>query len=77
MLFNAVRRNDASALPLHPDAVCEFPTNTYRGAASFQQGLDQFALIIAIYGFSSRTALRGYSFFQLPAILGRVEIALR
>jgi ketosteroid isomerase-like protein len=44
--IDAVRRNDASALPLHPDAVCEFPTNTYRGAASFQQGLDQFARIM-------------------------------
>jgi SnoaL-like domain len=43
--IDAVRRNDASALPLHPDAVCEFPTNTYRGAASFKQGLDQFARI--------------------------------
>jgi hypothetical protein len=41
-----VRRNDASALPLHPDAVCEFPTNTYRGAASFRQGLDQFVRIV-------------------------------
>jgi hypothetical protein len=44
--IDAVRRNDASALPLNPDAVCEFPTNTYRGAASFQQGLDQFARIM-------------------------------
>ena len=44
--IDAVRRNDASALPLHPDAVCEFPTNTYRGAASFRQGLDQFARIM-------------------------------
>jgi hypothetical protein len=44
--MDAVRRNDASALPLHPDAVCEFPTNTYRGAASFRQGLDQFAQIM-------------------------------
>jgi ketosteroid isomerase-like protein len=44
--IDAVRRNDASALPLHPDAVCEFPTNTYRGAASFRQGLEQFALIM-------------------------------
>jgi hypothetical protein len=25
---------------------CRFPTNTYRGAASFRQGLDQFALIM-------------------------------
>jgi hypothetical protein len=38
--IDAVRRNDATALPVHPDAVCEFPTNTYRGAASFQEGLD-------------------------------------
>src|ERR1700730_16327632 len=44
--IDAVRRNDASALPLHPDAVCEFSTNTYRGAASFRQGLDQFARIL-------------------------------
>ena len=44
--IDAVRRNDASALPLHPDAVCEFPTNTYRGVASFRQGLDQFARIM-------------------------------
>ena len=44
--IDAVRRNDASSLPLHRDAVCEFPTNTYRGAAAFQQGLDQFARIM-------------------------------
>src|ERR1700726_1332534 len=44
--IDAVRRNDASALPLHPDAVCEFPTNTYRGAASFRKGLDDFARIM-------------------------------
>ena len=44
--IDAVRRNDAAALPLHPDAVCEFPTNTYRGAAAFQQGLEQFARIL-------------------------------
>jgi predicted ester cyclase len=44
--INAVRRNDASALPLHPDAVCEFPTNTYRGAAAFHQGLNEFARIM-------------------------------
>jgi hypothetical protein len=31
----------------------------------------------AFYGFSSRPALRGHSFLQLPAILDRVEIALR
>jgi hypothetical protein len=44
--IDAVRRNDAPTLPLHPDAICEFPTNTYRGAASFRQGLDQFARIM-------------------------------
>jgi hypothetical protein len=27
--IEAVRHNDASALPLHPDAMCEFPTSTY------------------------------------------------
>jgi hypothetical protein len=32
--------------PLHPDAVCEFPTNTYRGAASFRKGRDDFARIM-------------------------------
>jgi hypothetical protein len=31
---------------LHPDAICEFPANTYRGAASFRKGLDDFAGIM-------------------------------
>ena len=44
--IEAVRHNDTSTLPLHPDAVCEFPTNTYRGAASFRKGLDDFARIM-------------------------------
>src|SRR5581483_8633039 len=44
--IDAVGRSDASPLPLHPDANCEFPTNTYRGAASFRGGLDQFARIL-------------------------------
>ena len=44
--IDAMRRNDASAVPLHPDAVCEFPTNTYRGAEAFRQGLAQFASIM-------------------------------
>jgi ketosteroid isomerase-like protein len=47
--IDAVRHNDASALPLHPDAVCEFPTNTYRGAASFRKGLDDFARMRSSY----------------------------
>src|SRR6202035_121658 len=44
--IDAVRHNDASALPLHQDAVCEFPTSTYRGAASFRKGLEDFARIM-------------------------------
>lgn len=44
--IDAVRHNDASALPLHPDAVREFPTNTNRGAASYRRGLDDFARIM-------------------------------
>lgn len=44
--IEAVRTNDASALPLHPDVVCEFPTNTYRGAAAFHQALSDFAKIL-------------------------------
>jgi hypothetical protein len=44
--IDAVRHNRASALPLHPDAVCEFPTSTYRGAASFQKGLDDFSRVM-------------------------------
>ena len=44
--IEAVRKNDASALPLHADIVCEFPTNTYRGAAAFRKGLDDFAKIL-------------------------------
>jgi ketosteroid isomerase-like protein len=44
--IDAVRHNNASALPLHQDAVCVFPTSTYRGAASFQKGLDDFARVM-------------------------------
>jgi hypothetical protein len=44
--IDAVPRNDASSLPLDPNAVCEFPTHTYRGAASFKKGLDNFARIV-------------------------------
>jgi len=44
--IDAVRRNDAASLPLHADAVCEFPTNKYRGADSFRQGLERFARIM-------------------------------
>lgn len=44
--IDAVRRNDAAALPLHPDAICEFPLNTYRGAAAFRKGLDDFSRVM-------------------------------
>src|SRR4051812_21138576 len=44
--IDAVRHNDVGALPLHPDAVCEFPTNTYRGAAAFREGLESFVRIV-------------------------------
>jgi uncharacterized protein (TIGR02246 family) len=44
--IDAVRHNDTSALPLHHDAICEFPTSTYRGAAAFQKGLDDFARVV-------------------------------
>ena len=41
-----MRRNDSSALPLHPSAVCAFPTNTYRGRSEFAKGLDDLAKIM-------------------------------
>ena len=44
--IDAVRRNDASALPLHPDVVGEFPLNTYRGADAYRKGLDDFARVL-------------------------------
>lgn len=40
--IEAVRRNDAGALPLHPEVVGEFPLNTYRGAEAYRQALDPF-----------------------------------
>jgi len=55
--IDAVRRNDASALPLHPDAICEFPTNIYRGVVSFRQGLDRFARIVLSTSMRRFTAL--------------------
>jgi hypothetical protein len=44
--IDAIRRNDASAAPLHPDVIGEFPTNTYRGAVSFREALAPFARIV-------------------------------
>ena len=44
--IDAVRRNDPSNLPLHPEVIGEFPMNTYRGAESFLKGLDPFSRIV-------------------------------
>jgi ketosteroid isomerase-like protein len=44
--IDAVRRNDASNLPLHPDMIGVFPTNTYRGVEAFRQALEPFARIV-------------------------------
>jgi hypothetical protein len=44
--IDAIRRNDASAVPLHPEMIGEFPTNTYRGAVSFREALEPFARIV-------------------------------
>jgi len=44
--IDAVRRNDVSVLPLHPDMVGVFPTNTYRGAEAFRQALEPFSRIV-------------------------------
>ena len=44
--IDAVRRNDASAAPLHADVIAEFPTNTYRGAESFRKSFEPFARIV-------------------------------
>ena len=57
--IEAVRHNDVSALPLHPDAVCELPTNTYRGAASCRKGLGDFARIMKGIEII-RLSVRGY-----------------
>ena len=44
--IDAVRRNDSSDLPLHPEVVGEFPMNTYRGAQSFINALEPFSRIV-------------------------------
>ncbi len=44
--IDAVRRNDASALPLHPEMIATFPTSTYHGAEAFRLALDPFARIV-------------------------------
>lgn len=44
--IDAVRRNDPSDLPLHPEVVGEFPLNTYRGAESFIAALEPFSRLV-------------------------------
>ena len=44
--IEAVRRNDASDLPLHADVIGEFPMNTYLGAESFISALEPFSRIV-------------------------------
>lgn len=44
--IDAVRRNDPSDLPLHPEVVGEFPLNTYRGAKSFISALEPFSRVV-------------------------------
>jgi hypothetical protein len=44
--IDAVRRNDATKLPLHPDMIGVFPTNTYVGAEAFVRALEPFSRIV-------------------------------
>jgi hypothetical protein len=44
--IDAVRRNDPSDLPLHPEVVGEFPLNTYRGAEAFISALEPFSRVV-------------------------------
>jgi len=44
--IDAVRRNDAEALPLHPDVVFESPLGRYDGLAAFRKGLADFVPIL-------------------------------
>jgi SnoaL-like domain len=44
--IDAVRRNDADALPLHSDIVFESPLGRYEGIAAFRKGLADFVPIL-------------------------------
>jgi hypothetical protein len=44
--IDAVRRNDANGLPLHPDVVFESPLGRYEGLAAFQKELADFVQIL-------------------------------
>ena len=44
--IDAVRRNDADALPLHSDVVFESPLGRYEGVAALRKGLADFVPIL-------------------------------
>jgi SnoaL-like domain len=44
--IDAVKRNDANGLPLHPDVVFESPLGRYEGLAAFKKGLADFFRIL-------------------------------
>jgi SnoaL-like domain len=44
--FDAVRRNDADALPLHPDVVFVSPLGRYEGIDALRKGLTDFVRIL-------------------------------
>jgi len=44
--IDAVRRNNADALPLHSDVVFESPLGRYEGLAAFRKGLADFYRIL-------------------------------
>ena len=44
--IDAVRRNDADGLPLHPDVLFEGPLNRIQGVAAFQKGLADFVPLL-------------------------------
>ena len=64
--IDAVRRNDPSNLPVHPEVVGEFPLNTYRGAESFIAALEPFSRRRRLWRASRR---RGYLALQAAQLL--------
>jgi len=44
--IDAVRRNDAASLPLHPEIVFEGPLGRYEGIEAFVQGLADFMPVL-------------------------------
>ena len=43
--IDAVRRNDPTDLPLHPDVIGVFPMNSYHGVEAFVRALEPFSRI--------------------------------